>query len=189
MYRFIRHLLEALKEKNPYTYGHSKRVSQYTKMISEKMHLSNEVIQKYEAIALLHDIGKLRIPDSLLNKNGTLTEVEFDTMKKHCVFGVEIIENESFDSEVIFGIMFHHERVYGKGYPTGLKGSEIPLVARIIAVADTFDAMTSDRPYRKSLDVQTAIEELERCKGSQFDPNIAQLMIDALKSKEIQIIQ
>ena len=189
MYRFIRHLLEALKEKNPYTYGHSKRVSQYTKMISEKMHLSNEVIQKYEAIALLHDIGKLRIPDSLLNKNGTLTEVEFDTMKKHCVFGVEIIENESFDSEVIFGIMFHHERVDGKGYPTGLKGSEIPLVARIIAVANTFDAMTSDRPYRKSLDVQTAIEELERCKGSQFDPNIAQLMIDALKSKEIQIIQ
>ncbi|ATW25933.1 HD-GYP domain-containing protein [Candidatus Formimonas warabiya] len=165
----IMNLASIIDAKDHYTAGHSKRVAQYVVAICEEMNLPDKYIEDFKDIALLHDIGKIAIPEHILNKPGRLDDWEMEKMKTHPTVGYEIIKQITFLKHHKI-CKYHHERLDGKGYPEGLKGDEIPLGARIIAVADSFDAMTSDRPYRKGMDVGNAFRELERCKGTQFDP-------------------
>ena len=172
----------ALDAKDPYTEGHSERVSAYSTRMARELGLSEEEIDNIRLVALLHDIGKIGVPDSVLKKPGRLTDEEFGLMKQHTVVGSEIIKDINSIPGVVIGARYHHERYDGRGYPDGLKGEEIPFIARIIAVADAFDAMTSNRIYRKHLTTEQVFSELEKGAGSQFDPVIAQLLIDMLKS-------
>ena len=137
--------------------------------------------------ALLHDIGKIGIPDSILNKPGRLTDEEYDIMKSHVVKGGEILKSFTLIEHVEEGALYHHERYDGKGYVHGLKGEEIPLNARIIGIADTFDAMTANRVYRKQLDMDYVIGELKRCSGTQFDPKLVDIMLRLIDEGKIDI--
>jgi HD-GYP domain-containing protein (c-di-GMP phosphodiesterase class II) len=130
----------------------------------------------------LHDIGKIGISASILNKEGKLTEEEFEEIKKHSVIAYNILKDVEFIKSGLNGILQHHERYDGKGYPNGIKGKEICIFARIMCVADAFDAMTSDRPYRKGMSMENALKEIDRCKGTQFDPEIADLLISMASS-------
>lgn len=167
----IKSVAFTIDAKDHYTAGHSERVAQYAVSICEEMKMRDEYIENLKDIALLHDIGKIAIPESILNKPGRLDDWEMDKMKTHSTVGYDIIKQITFlkDSQIV---KYHHERLDGKGYPEGLKGEEIPMGARIIAVADSYDAMTTDRPYRKGMDSFSALQELERCRGTQFDPQV-----------------
>ena len=176
----------ALDAKDPYTEGHSERVSAYSTRLARELGLSEEEIDNIRLVALLHDIGKIGVPDSVLKKPGRLTDEEFGMMKQHTVVGSEIIKDINSIPGVVIGARYHHERYDGRGYPDGLKGEEIPFIARIIAVADAFDAMTSNRIYRKHLSTEQVLSELEKGAGSQFDPTIANLLVDMLKSGAIK---
>ena len=176
----------ALDAKDPYTEGHSERVSAYSTHLARELGLSEEEIDNIRLVALLHDIGKIGVPDSVLKKPGRLTDEEFGMMKLHTVVGSEIIKDINSIPGVVIGARYHHERYDGHGYPDGLKGEEIPFIARIIAVADAFDAMTSNRIYRKHLSTEQVLSELEKGAGSQFDPQIANLLVDMLKSGAIK---
>jgi len=127
----------------------------------------------------LHDIGKIGVPDAILNKAESLTPEEFEIMKQHPICGAKILEDISFLAPAIPFVLYHHERFDGKGYPFGLRKEQIPIQGRLMAVVDTFDAMTSDRPYRKAKSFKTTLKEIKRCAGTQFDPDIAQLFLDA----------
>ena len=166
----------ALDAKDSYSEGHSRRVAVYAAQIAEKLGLSKEDIRNIRIIALLHDIGKIGVPDSVLNKPGRLNEEEFSQMKEHAVIGSEILKDIDMITGISIGAKFHHERYDGKGYPEGLKGEEIPFIARIIAVADSYDAMTSDRIYRKHLTAEQVMSELHNGEGTQFDPAIAKAL-------------
>ncbi len=170
-------LLSALEVKDPYTAGHSSRVALYSKLIAEKMGLNEEDIDKVYKAALLHDMGKEGVPDRILLKPAPLTKDEWEYMKKHPITSASIIEKLGRFTDLIPGILHHHTRYDGSGYPGGLKGKEIPLIARIIAVADAYDAMTTDRPYRHALPDDVALSELIKGKGKQFDPDIVELFI------------
>ncbi|MBR1443836.1 MAG: HD-GYP domain-containing protein, partial [Firmicutes bacterium] len=137
--------------------------------------------------ALLHDIGKIGIPDSILLKPAKLTDEEYAIMKTHVTKGAEILKNFTLIENVVEGALYHHERYDGKGYMQGLCGEDIPVYGRIIGVADAFDAMTANRVYRKQLDIDYVLSELERCKGTQFDPEMAEIMINLVKSGKIDI--
>ena len=158
--------------KDEYTNGHAHRVAKYTRMLSEQLGEPKEIVNKYYNIALLHDIGKIAVPDEILKKPAKLTDEEFAIMKSHPQRGYEILKDVKIQEDLAQGARFHHERFDGKGYPTGISGTSIPWVARIIAVADTFDAMSSTRPYRKKLPLNFIVEEIKRCSGSQFDPKV-----------------
>ncbi|PJB81916.1 MAG: phosphohydrolase, partial [Acidobacteria bacterium CG_4_9_14_3_um_filter_49_7] len=134
---------------------------------------------------ILHDIGKIGIRDNILNKNGSLGSGEFETMKQHTVFGAEIVGKIHSLKKVVEGILYHHEKMDGSGYPNGLQGDEIPLFARIIAVADTYDAMTTDRPYRKGLTNEEATSELNRMSGTQFDPEMVAAFLRRMQREKI----
>ena len=184
----LRYTVEA---KDPYTRGHSDRVSEYSVLIGEKMGLSEENIKTLRVGGLFHDIGKIGIPDSILLKTDKLSDDEYSEIKNHPSIGAHILGAASIFKNIIPIVKHHHERFDGRGYPSGLKGDEIPFLARIAAVADTFDAMTSKRSYRNALDLQFVKEEIQRCKGTQFDPQIADVFLDILdnnfeKIKEIQ---
>lgn len=166
--------------KDAYTKGHSKRVSQYTKQMARRFKYSKEDIVKIGYIALMHDCGKIGIPDSVLNKPGALTPEERKIIEEHTRMGGNILEHYTAIEGIMEGAIYHHERYDGKGYPEGLKGEEIPFIARMICVADSFDAMNSDRCYRKHLPKAVIINELEKNKGKQFDPQVAQCMIDLI---------
>src|ERR1700722_14420539 len=168
---------DALDAKDAETEGHSRRVTAYTIAIARKMGLSKETIRVIARGAFLHDIGKMAIPDEILNKPGKLTEEETAIMREHCYRGYKIISRIPFLSEAAELVYAHQERYDGLGYPRGLKGDEIPLGARIFAIADTLDAMTSDRPYRKGLPLGQAITEIERCQSTQFDPAIVDVFL------------
>lgn len=168
--------------KDPYTGGHSLRVAVCARDIAKNLGWSEEEVQNVYNVALLHDIGKIAVPDSVLNKPGRLDDDEFEIIKKHPVTGNEILRDITILEHVQEGAHYHHERWDGRGYPCGLKEEEIPIYARIIALADTYDAMRSDRVYRKHLSTDKIISEFERCKGSQFDPEIAEVFIMMLKS-------
>nr|WP_205685163.1 HD domain-containing phosphohydrolase [Peribacillus acanthi] len=173
-----------LDARDPYTAGHSIRVADYSILIAEKAGLSEDQIDLLKKSALLHDIGKIGIRDSVLLKEGRLTEEEFDTIKQHPVIGANILEQINLTDELkplLPGVKYHHERYDGKGYPEGLKGEEIPLFGRIMAVADAYDAMTSDRPYRKGMPQEKALSILEEGKGSQWDPIFTELFIQSMK--------
>lgn len=170
-------LVKAIEAKDPYTGGHVWRVSQYAKRIAEKLGWEKERIAWIEAGAMLHDLGKIGVGDLILQKDGILTDEEFREMKKHPSIGVHLIETSLFMSQYKHCILSHHERYDGAGYPQGLQGENIPIEGRIIAVADTFDALTSHRPYRRARSSEDAIYVIQEQSGTQFDPEVAQLFI------------
>jgi len=171
--------------KDPYTNGHSKRVATYTRLIAQKMGYEGEELDRIYYIALLHDCGKIGVPDHILGKPGRLTDEEFEIIKSHTVRGGEILSSFKSLENAGEGALFHHERFDGKGYPEGRAGKDIPLIARMICVADSFDAMNTNRVYRKKLSKQQIIEELENGKGTQFDPEIADIMLKLISDGRI----
>jgi len=176
----IQALTRALEAMDKYTSGHSDRVTLYCKLIGMEMNLDSETQDILTNTALLHDIGKFGCHANL-NKPGKLTLEEYEIFKQHPNFGVEILEPISFLKPLLPGIKYHHERWDGKGYPEGLKGKEIPLIARILAVADAYDAMTSNRAYRKAMTHKVALNELQRCSETQFDPEVVNSFISAIE--------
>ena len=171
--------------KDPYTNGHSKRVAVYTKRIAGEMGYSGEELDRIYYVALLHDCGKIGVPDSILGKPGKLTDEEYEIIKSHTVRGGEILSSFKSLKNVGEGALYHHERYDGKGYPEGRAGEDIPLIARMICVADSFDAMNTNRVYRKKLSKEGILEEIERNKGRQFDPEIADIMIRLIRDGRI----
>jgi HD-GYP domain-containing protein (c-di-GMP phosphodiesterase class II) len=179
----IRAIVEAVDAKDPYTRGHSARVVEYALIIGKAMKLKKEELKKLEISAILHDVGKIGIPDRILGKPGKLTFEEYAYMKRHPVLGSSIIEPIAELRGLIPNIMHHHERYDGNGYPRGLKGEKIPLYARIICVADSFDAITTDRPYRKKKSLKTAISELKNNSNTQFDKKLVTIFIREYKKR------
>jgi len=179
----IRALAAAIDAKDPYTKGHSERVAEMSLALAQELNLSDKDIENIEYTALLHDIGKIGIADNILGKNSSLTNKEFDKIKEHTVMGAKIIEPVDFLKNSYEAIYHHHERYNGDGYPDGIKEKKIPLSARIIAVADAYDAMGSDRPYRKKLSHNKILKELKEQSGQQFDPEVVKAFISVLKRK------
>ena len=167
--------------KDPYTHGHSFRVAQYSLELAKRINLSSEAQEELYYIALLHDIGKVGIPDHILNKPGSLTPEERTIIQTHTNIGGDILKEYPALSQLDSGARYHHERYDGKGYPSGLAGSDIPLYARIICVADSYDAMSCDRCYRPRLTNEAIMKELLNCSGTQFDPDIATHMIQMIQ--------
>ncbi len=163
--------------KDSYTNGHSTRVAKYTAMFAERLGKSKSEVEEIYNIALLHDIGKISIPDNILNKPGRLTDDEFAVMKSHSQRGYEILKDITIAPGIALGAGYHHEKFDGTGYPKGLKGDDIPEVAQIIAVADAFDAMYSTRPYRKQLPLEQVAAEIKRCSGTQFNPKVVEVFL------------
>jgi len=176
----IRALAAAIDAKDPYTKGHSERVAEISVALAQGLNLPGREIENIEYTALLHDIGKIGIADNILGKNSRLTDEEFDKIKEHPVMGAKIIEPVDFLKNSYEAIYHHHEKYNGKGYPDGIKEKDIPLSARIIAVADAYDAMGSDRPYRKKLNKDKILKELKDQSGKQFDPEIVKALISVL---------
>ena len=174
-------LAKTIDAKDKYTNGHSMRVAKYSRMIAESLGLSDEEADEVTNMAMLHDIGKIGVPDDIINKNSKLTQEEYAIVKGHPVTGYEILSEMPELAGIGIGARWHHERYDGEGYPDGLKGEEIPLQARIIGVADAYDAMTSNRSYRSYMSQETVIRELEEGRGTQFDPEIAEIMLDIVR--------
>ncbi len=182
----VRAILKALDKKDNYTFGHSLRVAYFSLVTGSEAGLSAEEMYELELSAIFHDIGKIGTPDAVLNKPSRLTEDEFQIMKKHPENSFEILKEFPYFDKIANNARLHHERFDGKGYPFGLKGEEIPLAARIILIADTFDAMTSTRPYRKGLPYEVAYEELIQFSETQFDPKLVKLFILGMKKEELK---
>ncbi|UCC75027.1 MAG: response regulator [Gemmatimonadota bacterium] len=173
-------LAAAIEARDRYTGGHLDRVMKYALATGTELELSERQMWSLWLGSLFHDVGKLAIPDAILNKPGPLTEEEYDEMKKHPELGVEIIKRISFLLPAAMAILHHQERWDGAGYPGGLAGEDISIEGRVLAVADAFDAMLSDRPYRRALSEDYAVGELERCAGSQFDPGVVDAFLRAM---------
>lgn len=184
----LRYTVEA---KDSYTRGHSDRVSEYSVLIGKYMGLSEDDLNTLRIGGLFHDIGKIGVPDSILLKTAKLTDDEYSEIKNHPTIGAHILSSATIFQNLIPIVKHHHEKYDGTGYPGKLKGEEIPFFARIAAVADTFDAMTSKRSYRDPLPLEVVISEIERCRGTQFDPKIADVFLDILNNhyNEITDIQ
>ncbi|WP_457680207.1 HD domain-containing phosphohydrolase [Thermovibrio sp.] len=180
----LRSLIRGIEIRDSYTRGHSERVAYFSKRIAQEMGLSKEKVEKIYLGALLHDIGKIGIPDSILLKPGKLDEREYRILKLHPILSYELLKNLDFLKGALNGIKYHHERWDGSGYPEGLKGEQIPVEARIIAVADTFDAMTSDRIYRKKLGKEKAIKEIKELSGKAFDPEVVESALKVFLKEE-----
>jgi HD-GYP domain-containing protein (c-di-GMP phosphodiesterase class II) len=179
-------LIEAVGAKDPYTQGHSLRVARYAAAIAKELGLSKADRREIALAAELHDVGKIGVPDELLCKPGPLSEAERVRVLDHTLIGERILAPLLAGRWVILGVVrWHHERVDGTGYPDGLRGEEIPLAARIVAVADAFDAMRTARPYRRSLSGRAAIAELVRAAGSQFDPRCVQALLQVLRKRAL----
>lgn len=168
----------ALDAKSPWTAGHSKRVTQYAVAIAEELGQGPDFLKSVQTCGLLHDIGKIAIPEKILDKPGPITRQEHKTVCEHATQGAKILEHIDTFQPLLPGIRHHHERWDGRGFPDRLQREEIPLLARVLAVADSYDAMTSDRPYRKRRSRAEAVLEIERCAGTQFDPQIAAAFIE-----------
>ena len=177
-YKTIKSIASALDAKDPYTHGHSMRVTLYSIMLAKALNAPESELEKIETAGLLHDIGKIAIPESILCKAGHLTDDEFVIMKTHPINSEKLIASIKKLHEVSPGVKHHHERWDGRGYPDKLAGEDIPFAARVIAIADTYDAMTSTRSYRKALDHDIAIEEIRKCAGGQFDPVMAEKFVE-----------
>ncbi len=173
-------LVRAIQARDRYTSGHSSRVSRYCQLIAEKLNLSTQDRHHLYLTSMLHDIGKIGIPDNLLNRPGQLTDEEMRTVREHASAGASMLKALGQMHPIVPLIRHHHEAYDGSGYPDGLKGDQIPLISRIVAVADAFDAMTSDRPYRKARTKSVAMEELKRCAGTSFDPVVVKAFVECL---------
>lgn len=173
-------LRQTVEAKDPYTRGHSDRVSEYSVLIGKKLGLDEKTLHILKIGGLFHDIGKIGIPDSILLKESKLSDEEYSQIKNHPMIGVHMLGDAAIFTDILPIVKHHHERYDGRGYPSQLVGDNIPYVARIAAVADTFDAMTSKRSYRDSLPIDVVRAEIERCSGTQFDPNIAKVFLDIM---------
>lgn len=184
----LRYTVEA---KDTYTRGHSDRVSEFSVLIGKQIGLSNNDMKTLQIGGLFHDIGKIGVPDTILQKESKLTDDEYSEIKNHPSIGAHILSTATIFKDIIPIVKHHHERFDGRGYPGQLKGEEIPYLARIAAIADSFDAMTSKRTYRDALPIETVIAEFERCKGTQFDPELTDVFLDILRNhyNEIKEIQ
>lgn len=184
----LRYTVEA---KDTYTRGHSDRVSEFSVLIGKYVGLSDVDLKILQIGGLFHDIGKIGVPDTILQKNSKLTDDEYSEIKNHPSIGSHILSTASIFKDIIPIVKHHHERFDGHGYPSQLAGNDIPYLARITAIADTFDAMTSKRSYRDALPLDVVIAEFERCKGSQFDPELADVFLNILRNHydEIEKIQ
>lgn len=180
----IQALATTIEAKDPYTHGHSDRVAKYSLIIAEEMNLSGDFLNMLNYAALLHDIGKIGIPEEILNKPDKLSEDEFNRVKQHPELGASIVEKLDFLAKPATFIKSHHERLNGSGYPQGLCREDIPLGAAILAVADTFDALTSDRPYRKAWSIEDAMAEIEKSSDIQFKSEVVQALKHSLEKGE-----
>lgn len=177
----VRAFAAAIEAKDPYTHGHSERVATYAVAIAEAMGLREEEVQNVQAAALLHDVGKIGVGEGILNKATRLTREEFELVKTHPLVATQIVEHVPLFKDILPSILHHHERYDGNGYLDGLEGERIPLGARILAVADAFEAMTSERPYRKPLPLDEALSELKRSSGTQFNPQIVDVFCKVIE--------
>lgn len=184
----LRYTVEA---KDTYTRGHSDRVSEYSVLIGKYLNLSEADLKLLKLGGLFHDIGKIGVPDSILQKTAKLTDDEYSEIKNHPTIGAHILSNATMFKDILPIVKHHHERFDGRGYPSRLQGNDIPYLARIAAIADTFDAMTSKRAYRDSLPIDIVKEEFIKCSGTQFDPEIAETFLNILNNhyNEIEEIQ
>ncbi|GAB6154099.1 hypothetical protein JCM17380_28490 [Desulfosporosinus burensis] len=180
---FLQTLAMALAARNLETWEHSVLVTKYAVMLGLRLGLSQEEIKQLRIGSLLHDIGKIGISDDILLKPSTLTEDEYDRIKKHPEIGAQILEPAKALDSIIPITLHHHEHYDGQGYPRGLRGEEIPLAARIVSLADAFEAMTSGRPYRRAMTLQTSFEEIQLQLGRQFDPYLGQAFIEMIKER------
>ncbi len=187
-YGTLQSLVTALEAKDVYTKWHSQRVTEYAMMIAKVMGCNEKEMESIRTITFLHDIGKLGIQDSLLNKPGNLTDTEFNTIQMHTLIGEKIVENLNLNKDEISIIRNHHECWDGSGYPDGLKGEDIPFLARIVSVADSFDAMTSNRSYREALNTEEAMVRLVEQRGRQFDPMVVDSFLSALKDANLSAV-
>jgi HAMP domain-containing protein len=183
----IRMLAAAIDEKDPYTRGHSGRVAKYSTLIGQELGLSAEELDKLRISALLHDVGKIGVEDRVLKKPGALTPEEFGLMKQHTVKGANIMRPVSQLKEMLPGIELHHEHIDGRGYPYGLQGQQIPLMARIIGVADTLDAMTTNRPYQTAMDLDFALERIRSLTGTKFDGVVVNALESAVQHGKLRL--
>lgn len=181
----LRYTVEA---KDTYTKGHSDRVSEYSVLIGKYMNLSEDDLEKLKIGGLFHDIGKIGVPDSILLKESKLTDEEYSEIKNHPSIGKHILSNAAIFQDIIPIVYHHHEKFDGFGYPGRLKGEEIPLLARIAAIADTFDAMTSKRSYRNALPIEVVREEFQKFSGTQFDPELVTIFLDILDNHYEEIL-
>jgi len=178
-------LADAIEKRDPYTGGHTQRVTLYSQAIAKYLQLKPLEKKWLKIASLLHDIGKIGVEDDILKKRERLSPEEFNIIKRHSDMGAEILEHVRQLREIVPGVRYHHEHVNGKGYPDGLRGKEIPILAKIVAVADTYDAMTTDRPYRKAMEKEAAVEELKICSGTQLDKEVVEAFIQAYQRGEI----
>jgi len=183
----IRMLAAAIDEKDPYTRGHSGRVAKYSTFIGQELGLTTEELDKLRISALLHDVGKIGVEDRVLKKPGALTPEEFGLMKQHTVKGANIMRPVSQLKEMLPGIELHHEHMDGRGYPYGLQGQQIPLMARIIGVADTLDAMTTNRPYQTAMELDFALERIRSLTGTKFDAVVVTALEAAVTSGKLHL--
>ena len=177
-------LARTIDAKSPWTAGHSERVSQMAVAIARQMGLSDEELERLYRGGLLHDIGKIGVPASIIDKKGELTREEYALMQSHVTIGARILEPLAALDDVIPIVLYHHERWDGKGYAAGLAGNEIPQLARILCVADTYDAIRSDRPYRAGRSPDETLEEIAMCSGTQFDAEAVQAFVEYMSSEE-----
>jgi len=177
-------LVKSLEERDEYTYGHSQRVANISEKIAKKLGFKESHIERIKIAAMLHDIGKIGIADNILRKPGRLSEAEFEEIKKHPVKGYEILKKiRRFQNHEAKWVKYHHERLDGSGYPEGLKGDQIPLESKIIAVADIYEALTSDRPYRKAMTKEQALEEMRKMVGNAIDEKVFKAFLEALEEE------
>jgi putative nucleotidyltransferase with HDIG domain len=184
-YDTVESLAEEMEKKDRYTGGHTKRVVHFSMCIAKYMKLNSEQVEQIRLGALLHDIGKIGVHDAILKKQAPLNDEEWEVMKEHPELGYDILSRVEGLKDVVGGMRFHHERWDGQGYPMGLKELEIPLIARVISVADTYDAMVSTRPYRKGLPAKTAFDEIVKHRGTQFDPAVVDAFIQAFQHEKM----
>ena len=180
----IRALNNALEARDKYTSGHSQRVTDLAAIITRHMGLSPEAVDTIALAGMVHDVGKIGITEAILNKPSALTEEEKKEIRKHPEIGERILAPVAADQDILKFVRHHHEHYDGSGYPDGLAGEKIPLGARVLAVADAFEAMTSERPYRKAMSIEAAYTEIERCKGNQFDPAIVDILVKNREAAE-----
>jgi putative nucleotidyltransferase with HDIG domain len=177
MMGLLHSLTSAVDAKDAYTCGHSERVALLSRHLAKTIKMSDAEVERIYMAGLLHDVGKIGVPEAVLQKPGKLTPEEFDQMKKHPEIGARILADIKQIRDIIPGVLHHHERYDGKGYPAGLAGENIPVMGRILCLADCFDAMTSNRTYRKALPLEVALTEIRRCSGTQFDPALAEAFL------------